>query len=509
MIPYRVYEFIPGVLAWGTLAGVVVASWQIPVATSFFIIAFDLYWLLKTIFFVFHIGASYGKMKKNLATDWMKALGAIDSRRRESTDDARLAIQSWREIYHLIILPIYREPYEVLRASLDTIKNSHFPQEQMMVVLGVEARGGEEDLAVAKKIEAKYAKYFFKFFIAVHPENLPDEIPGKGSNETWAAKEAKKVIDDLRIPYERIIVSSLDSDTQVYPEYFGLVTYKYLTERDPLHASYQPIPVYHNNIWEAPAFSRIVATSDTFWQMVQQSRPERLVTFSSHSMPFQSLVELGFWQTNIVSEDSRIFWQALMHYNGRWRAVPLYYPVSMDANLGPTLWQTAKNIYRQHRRWVWGVENVPYVLFEFLRNKKIPLRKKIFYAFDQVEGFWSLSTNSLIILLLGWLPPFLGRDAFFTTVLAHNLPRITQILMTMAMVGLAFSAVVSLSLLPTRPKKKPYHWKGWLLLEWLFIPITGTLFGTIPGLESQTRLLVGKRLGFWRTPKVRRTGGST
>src|SRR3989338_7698351 len=220
-------------------------------------------------------------------------------------------------------------------------------------------------------------------------------------------------------------------------------------------------------------------------------------------MPFKSLVEMGFWQKDIVSEDSRIFWQAFLHYNGGWRVVPLYYPVSMDANLAPTFWQTAKNIYRQQRRWVWGVENTPYLLYGFIKNRSIPLPKKLFYALDQIEGFWSLSTNSLIILALGWLPPLIGGKEFATTVLAYSLPRVTQILMTAAMVGLGFMAVCSLYLLPTRPRKKPYFWKSWLLLEWLLIPITGTIFGAIPGLEAQTRLMLGKKLDFWRTPKTR------
>lgn len=472
-------------------------SWLAPVAAAFFIIVFDLYWLLKTIFFSVHIAASYRKMEENLRIDWMARLRELKITNNE------LGIKNWQSLYHLIILPVYQEPYEVLRLSLEAIRNSTWPKEKMIVVLGLEERSGKEDRETARKISDEFERVFFKFIITIHPAGLPHEIPGKGSNATWAAKEAKKIIDELKIPYEHVVVSSLDSDTRVYPDYFAIVAYRYLSEPDALHASYQPVPVYHNNIWDAPAISRIVATSDTFWQMIQQARPERLVTFSSHSMPFKSLVEVGFWQTDIVSEDSRIFWQCLIHYNGKWRVVPLYYPVSMDANIAPDLWQTIKNIYLQHRRWVWGVENIPYILWGFIRNPNIPFEKKLFYTLDQIEGFWSLSTNAILILFLGWLPLILGGGKFGTTVLAHNLPRITQILLTLAMVGLATSAIVSLALLPTRPRKKPYHWKWWIVLEWLMIIVTGTIFGAIPGLETQTRLMFGQKLDFWRTPKIR------
>jgi hypothetical protein len=496
---YRILESMPGVIAWTTLLGMVIVSWLAPVAASLFIIAFDFYWLLKTIFFTTHVIFSYRRMRENLKIDWMGRLRKVQNLKSPIPN-----LKGWEDIYHLIILPAYREPYEVLRSSLEAIQNSSWPKERMIIGLAIEERGGEEDKISAEKIKEEFGAKFFKFIVTVHPYGLPGEIPGKGSNAAWAAKEAKKLIDSLAIPYECVIVSSLDSDTQVYPEYFAIVTYHYLTESNPLHASYQPIPVYHNNIWDAPAISRVVSTSDTFWQMIQQSRPEKLETFSSHSMPFKSLVEVGFWQTDVVSEDSRIFWQCLLRYNGDWRVVPLYYPVSMDANIAPTLWQTAKNIYRQHRRWTWGVENIPYMLYGFFKNKSISLRKKFFYAFDKIEGFWSLSTNSILILFLGWLPIILGGSAFGTTVLAHNLPHITQFILTLSMLGLASSAVISLIMLPTRPKDKPYHWKLWLILEWLLILLTGTIFGTIPGLETQTRLMLGKKLGFWRTPKTRR-----
>lgn len=80
-----------------------------------------------------------------------------------------------------------------------------------------------------------------------------------------------------------------------------------MSVNNPYRSSYQPIPVYHNNIWSAPFFSRVAAASNTFWQMMMQIRPEMLVTYSSHSMTFKALVDIGFWSTKMVSEDSRIF----------------------------------------------------------------------------------------------------------------------------------------------------------------------------------------------------------
>ncbi|MBI4132839.1 MAG: glycosyltransferase family 2 protein [Candidatus Sungbacteria bacterium] len=497
-ITYRAFEILPGALAWVTILGIFAASRFAPVFASFFVIAFDIYWLFKTVFLSLHLRAGYGQMQRHLKTDWLQKLHELDIQR------SALGVRHWSDIHHLIIFPYYQEPYAVVHQGIEAILKNSYPREKMMVVLGVEERAGEEARRIAERLTREYSQKFLKFLIAVHPQDIPNELAGKGSNETWAIKQAKKaIIDPLAIPYEHILVSSFDIDTVVLPDYFSILTYHYLTAPRPLRSSYQPIPVYNNNIWEAPAFSRVVAVSGSFWQTMQQSRPERLATFSSHSMPFRALVEMDYWPVNLVSEDSRIFWQSLLFYDGDYRVVPLYYPVSMDANVAPTLWGTARNVYKQQRRWGWGVENVPYLLFGFLRNPKIPLRRKLYFSFNQLEGFWSWATNAFIIFLLGWLPILIGSEEFNTTLLAYNLPRLTRWIMTLAMVGLITSAYISTRLLPPRPTGKPIRIYLWMVLQWALLPITIILFGSIPGLEAQTRLMLGRYMGFWVTPKYR------
>ena len=154
-------------------------------------------------------------------------------------------------------------------------------------------------------------------------------------------------------------------------------------------------------MWEATALARVVAMSSTFWEMVQQERPERMATFSSHSVSFQALYEVGYWQTNMVSEDSRIYWNLLLANNGEYDVIPLSYPVSMDANTAPTFLGTIRNIYKQHRRWTYGVENFVYIVYHFTKNKTIPRGKRIRIALQQAEGYWSMVTNPIMLIILG------------------------------------------------------------------------------------------------------------
>lgn len=488
-VVYRIFEILPGFLSWGTILSVIFLSWLKPAWIAFFIIIFDVYWLIKTVYLSLHLRANFKKMRHYLKIDW----------------EERLETLNWQHLWQMVILPFYKEDYEVVSQALESLYNSKWPKSKMIIVLASEERVGEQAQEIVNECEKKFKDKFTHFLITVHPNGIEGEMPGKGSNIAWAAEKSRtEVLDKNNIPYEDVLVSAFDIDTRIYPQYFLCLAWHFLTAEKPYRSSFQPVPLYNNNLWSAPALSRVVAISGTFWQMIQQERPERLATFSSHSTSFKSLYEIGYWQKNMVNEDSRIFWKSFLYFKGDYRVVPLSYPVSMDANLAPSFWKTMVNIYKQQRRWGWGAENIPYMLFAFTKIKNFPLGKKIRFTLTQFEGFWSWATNALLIFMLGWLPLFLGGREFNTLMLSYNLPRVTRILMTAAMLGLVASATISLNLLPPRPKKFKWRKNIFMALQWIFVPITMIIFGSFPGLDSQTRLMLGKYMGFWVTPKYRK-----
>lgn len=489
---FRFLEILPGALSWGTLILVIILSWRKPLWIAIFIISFTFYWLFRTIYFAFHLRAGYRKMKEHEKIDWISKLN-------------ELKVKNWRDIYHLIILPMYKEPLEIVRDTFKAIINTDYPKDKMIVVLAAEERVKDYAIKATQEIEKEFGSKFFRFLITWHPANLPGEIPGHGSNDAWASKEAKeKIIDPLKIPYRNIIVSSFDIDTCVFPKYFSCLTYHYLTSKNPFQTSFQPIPLYINNIWQAPIISRVFAFSSTFWHTMNQERPEKLITFSSHSLSFQALVEVGFKQTNVVSDDSRIFWQCFLKYDGNYQVQPIFYPISMDANVGNNFRRTMINIYRQQRRWAYGVGDIPYFLFGFLKNKKIPFSKKIRLGTELIEGHWSWATASIMIFCLGWLPLIIGGAEFSQTLISYNLPKITSQILTVAMLGLVISAYFSILLLPPKP---PEYGRFKLLIfafGWLLFPFLMIFFTSLPALDAQTRWLFGKYMGFWPTEKIRK-----
>ncbi len=485
---YRFLEILPGFASWSTLVGVILLSIYAPFFAAYFIIAFALFWVLKTAFLSYHLRYNWKRLRHHMALDW------------------QLLVQkySYDHIHHVIILPFYKEPESVVRATVESLAAVKYDHRKLIVVLAAEARAGEAAQALAHKMKAEFGSRFGDFVISTHPTDLPGEMAGKGSNAAFAAEYVRTtVLDPQGISYSDTLVSIFDIDTVLYPDYFNCLVWHFMGAAHPLKSSFQPVPIFNNNMWEAPALARVVAMSSTFWEMVQQERPERMATFSSHSVSFQALYEVGYWQKNMVSEDSRIYWNLMLANNGTYDVIPLSYPVSMDANAAPSLWRTMIQIYKQHRRWTYGVENLCYLLYHFTQNKNIPRRTRIKVALQQAEGYWSLVTNPIMLFILGWAPIFLGSQEFHQTVLSYNLPIVVRDLLILAMFGLVISSIISLSLIPPRPQDASRLRYIVMALQWILVPATMIIFSAIPGLDAQTRLMFGRYMGFWVTPKAR------
>lgn len=389
---YRALEWLPGLLSWGTLVACVVLSFTAPLAAAYVIVLYDFYWLIRITYLLCYIISSWRRYRRAIRVDWLAKLD------RE--------VPHWRRFRHAIILPTYREPYEVVRASFLKLVASAFDLKQVTVVLAGEGRDEEAFRSVADRISSEFGEHFDALLVTVHPANLPGEMPGKGSNTHYAGKQLKEYVDSRGWAYEDVVVSAFDVDTWVHPQYLAALTHRYATHPDPTHVSYQPLTIYHNNVWTSDVLTRAVSSSTTFWLLTDLARSERLFTFSSHSMPFKALVDVGFWEPDVVSEDSRIFLQCLLRYDGHYQVEPIYVPVSMStANMGK-FWRSLRNQYLQMRRWAWGVENLPYMLWQFARGRgrNVLPSVKFRHAFNYLEGNFTWATAPLIITVLGRLP---------------------------------------------------------------------------------------------------------
>jgi hypothetical protein len=483
----RFLEILPGALSWGVILFFIALAVLRPVACAVLIIAFDFYWIVRTGYLTTLLVMAYRNLYRQRERNWMRECRLVSQGKCE-------------DFYQLVIFPVCREGPEILRASLEAITRCHYSKDRLIVVVAFEAR---HDAARknAGVLEKEFKKEFFGYLSTFHPDGLPGEKRTKGANATWAAQKAREFLDEKKISYERVLVSCFDADTCVEKEYFGCLHYHFLTEEKPHQASYQPIPVYNNNIWQAPSFARLVEISASFCQLIESMRLEKFVTFSSHSMSFKTLVAIGYWPVDMVSDDSVIYWKAFLHYKGDYRVVPLYITVSMDVAFSDNIFKTILMQYKQKRRWAWGVENFPFVVSAFIGRKDIPLPKKIRRSFNLLESHVTWAVWAVILLFIGPLPLFFGGVFFKQIAIGFNLPRITGLLLNFTLLTTFIWALLSRTILPPRPKSVGWLKNVVMVAEWVLVPFIVLILGSSPALDAQTHLMLKRPMEFNPTEK--------
>lgn len=524
----RFFEILPGLTSWSVLIGMVALSYFQPVIAALAMVLFNFYWLLRLFYLTIFLMMAYLRLSLEERTNWSERIAQIDALRK-SKSFSNPSSQGWKkfvsnwifrkeikkltasqilppaadDIYHLVIVPAFKESYEVLEPGVASYAQGSFSAKKILMVFAIEDRASAEVKKAAEDLKKKYRDVFFDFLIAVHPQGLEGEACVKGANATYAAKISQKFLEEKKIPVENVIVSCFDADTVVSANYFACLTYYFMVCPNRERASFQPIPVYHNNIWAVPGFARILEMGASFFQLTEATHPDRLVTFSSHSMSFKALVEVNYWPVDMVSDDSAIFWKAFIHYQGDYRAVPMYVTLSMDVVDAGGWWQTCVNVYKQKRRWAWGVENFPIVMRGFLRASKISWFERIRHSFKLFEGHIAWATWPFILGVMGWLPTFFSGQDFSDSVVYYTVPRISSVIFNLASLSLGITIILSLSLLPRTQVKYSFLRRCLHALEWLLIPVVAIFFSAMPALDAQTRLMLGKYMEFWVTDKRR------
>ena len=526
----RLFEIIPGATSWAIIIGMVILSFWEEELAAIIIIAFYMYWLMRIFYLTIFLILSYNRLSIEKGVDWMtraRGLGNFDNylkglqtlvpgiklkdklsrlfhrKELESFKKRNVEIPILDDIYQLVIIPIANEARSVVEPGIRSIAASTFPSRKILIVLALEERSPETAKEGVYGIQSEFKNSFFDILVSVHTDGVPGEARVKGANASHAAREASEFLKSKGIAFKNVIVSCFDSDTVVKPEYFACLTYNFMVCPDRDRASFQPIPVYYNNIWDVPAFARVIEAGSSFFQLIEATNPEKLVTFSSHSMSFAALVEVGYWPVDMVSDDSAIFWKAYIHYDGKYKVVPIYTTVSMDIVAADSWRKTVVNEYKQKRRWAWGVENFPIVMRGFLKNNKIPFYNKIKLSFKLFEGHISWATWAFLLTFVGGLPALFAGKAFQHSVLYYSAPRVAGIIFNLASFSLITSIILSILLLPPRKVRHRILHRLLFALQWLFVPVIFLFLGAIPALDAQTRLMMGKRMEFWVASKKR------
>lgn len=489
----RFLEILPGALTWITLTSPIWLSFTLPFAVAYLILIADIYWLFNSfkISILTYIG--YKKMVFARSQNWLEKLNKDFS-------------EKWEDYCHLIVLPTYKEGLEILAPAFDAIANCEYPKKKLYLAVGFEERDDPEKIKETTEYLKKYAKNIGGVFTTIHPFGLPGEVPGPGSNRNWMMHNAEKEFENLKIDINKVFVTTLDADFVIHPQFLAGSLHKYLSTPESIRdkRSFTGVFLYYNNYWQTPAPMRLIAIGTAFWQMAEMVGSDKYINYSSLSMNMKSMMDLGLWIPNKVNDDSGFFWKAYYHFKGDYKVIPHFMPITADAVLDVSLPKTFQNQYLQLKRWAYGVEHVPFIVRKYFEEKDLDFWDKTDKLIFILWSYTKWGTLALFISFGAMLIPIVNPE-FSQSVVAYNLTVISSWILTAAFVGLFTTIIVHEKTAPPRPKDWGVLTRVLSYIQWALVPIVLVTIATIPAIDAQTSLMLGRYLEFRVTRKARTT----
>lgn len=509
---YRFFELLPGILSYGMIALLFVLSAVNPVLGSCYILLIVIVNLVKAVGIAFRMVQGYKNIKSCTKVNWRKRLDELENAQESYDRLAGTKSNSYEyeqhlrnlcmvaaaedgyfpkpsEIYHGIIVSMYNESLDVLVPTMECLLKTTYEKKRMIIVLAYEERGGPEAEKVAKTLEKNYKGKFGAFIIAKHPDGIEGEVVGKGANITNGGRVLRDYVKSKKIRYSNVIVTTLDCDNKPEKHYFDNVAYEYIVHEDRKRICYQPVSLFTNNIWDAPAVSRVVASMNSFWNVICTMRPHMLRNFASHSQSLDALVEMDFWSVRTIVEDGHQYWRSLFYFDGNYEVLPIRAPIYQDAVLSDTLWRTLKAQWVQLRRWDYGASDVAYVgSYMFSKERTVKLSSLLPKFIRLLDGHVTLAAMAPIVAFGGWVPLIFHYDT--RDLLSHNLPMVVSRIQTIAAIGLFISLLLSLRMLPERPARYKKSRRIWMAVQWIMAPVIAIVYSSFCAFYSQTRLML-------------------
>ena len=511
---YRFLEILPGAISYGAIILLFVLSLIDPVLGAIYLFILIASTLVKAIGVAYRTVQGYEVIKRAGRVDWRKRMedladphAAYERLRdddnksyhfEEHIENLKLMAAMGKEypnpdkVYHVVMMAAYNEGIEIIGPSIEAVKNNTFPNERIIFVLAYEQRGGEAIAATAETLKKQHKGVFRDFLLVEHPDNLPGEVIGKGPNLTYAGKAVSKYVAEKHLPVENIIVTSLDSDNHMAPKYLDSVAYEFITHPNRQRLSYQPVSLFMNNIWDAPAPTRVIAVSNSFFNIISTMHPHTLRNFASHSQPLQALEAMDFWSKRTIVEDGHQYWRSLFFFSGDYSVVPIRIPIYQDAVMDDSFWKTVKAQFIQVRRWYYGASDVAYVGTRLFvkKDKRIMPFWQLFPKFWRLlDGHVTLAIMAPLITFGAWVPMLMNFSSH--AMVGYNLPNIVSVIETIASLGLLITVLVSLRMLPKRPARYRKGRNILMIVQWVLMPVTSILYQSIAAYYAQTRLMLG------------------
>lgn len=513
---YRFFEILPGLLSYGAIILLIVLSFLNTVLASAYLLLIVLTALVRAVGIAYHTIKGNKELKRACAVNWharLMELGDAEASYKKLKDknykeyefsnhkENLLAIATNPkkypkpdEIINAVIITAYTEPFDVIEPTIKALTKVTYDKKNLLIFFAYEERGGESIEATVKKLKSLYGDQFMDFVLSKHPKDLPNEVVGKGGNITYAGHRLKEYCDRNKIAYDKVIVTTLDCDNRPHPKYFDAVAYEYIVNENRNNMSYQPVSLFINNIWDVPAPMRILATGNSFWNIISSVRPHTLRNFASHSQPLKALVGMNFWSVRTIVEDGHQYWRSYFYFKGNYTVQPILVPIYQDAVLSGTLKKTLKDQFKQLRRWSYGASDIAYVAMNiFTKDRDVPLMPALGRFIRLLDGHVTLACISFLVAFGGWVPLIVNPRASML-IAAQQLPDAISKIQQVAMLGIIVTIVISFQIIPKRPARYKWTKSIFMFTQWILMPVTAILYSALAAYVAQTRLMFGKYL---------------
>ncbi len=552
----RLIEKIPPLVALLVVLSPVLGALIAPRFTAYVVIVFNIYFLYKSISYFFLVVLAVIRIRTTEQINWMRRLNDIThpeegiSRLTEELNKVRSSVYSshkerlnrnksipwfldryafyfekrktvtylrdeisrlelvkengiafdpWN-LHHIILIPHWKEPYEVLEDTIKAIGKSTFPKNQITILLAAEARD-PEGVEKSHRLRENYRHLFEDIWVSSH-ELQEDEAIGKSSNMGWAGRYAVGQIKKRGWDLKTTTMTSCDADSIIDPQHIAKLSYEYVLRKDAYYKFYTGTIIFYSNIWRLKFHARVKNSISSLYNMTSQLRPDKLVPFSTYTTSFWLIDKIGYWTPWITPEDFHIFFKSMFMFPHKVSTIPLFLKTMSDAAEGVTHTETIKNNYFQQRRWVWGITIDGWMLSQIIRlgvRGKLSLRAiyvGLHVFFEHIMG-----VVITYMLVLGGNLPYMINPQFAGTVLGSRLPGVSTFIVQITiwfMIGLIITDYYFV-----KPKSEQAGLLKRILsiFEWIFLPYVTFFIVFLPGVEAHTRLLFGKRLEYYLTKK--------
>lgn len=479
----RLLEILPGLFSWTLILSPIWGSLFVPYLFAYFIIFFDIYWVYKSFTLLITTYLASQKIKKAQIVDWLASARNFPN---------------FNKITHVVIIPTYTEPLYKLRETIKSVADQTFPTKKIFVVLAMEEREKEAKSKVAE-LEKEFGGIFGGFMGTYHPD-IEGEVKGKSSNQSYAAKIAYTELAEKRIiDIEYATISSVDADSIFDKQYFAYLAYEFISDPRRYNKFWQSANVFYNNFWKVPAPTRIISFFGSLWRTGVLIQKDRLIPNSTYSLSFLTLKNIGFWDTDVIPEDYRIFFKAFYKLNGHVWVDPIFLRTSMDSAESHGFINSLKNKYQQEQRWSWGVSDDPLFIKWWFTVPNVSFVRKTLILLNVLQEHFLWPANWFIITIAANIVPFVN-PVFTRTAIGYNLPKLAGFILTLSLV-----ALIAMVLIDYRSNPRHSHSTLRKLLfpfEFLLLPFAGFFLSTLPAIFSHTHLMLGKRLEYKVTEKI-------